>query len=302
VTNAKLRVRLLQEIMNLEHEVSRALDALASSVEIVGPITTDNHTNYVVTGLADTQEQQINLCWCILGFVGSIMRADFAIDSAIGEGATARDNLMTALGKRLDVNKDLTLRQKERKRDPLLQELICHALVRIHQRRRILPKWLGHIQACVPPHLSPNDSGLDLIGVGVEKGAPFPVIGEVKAYEMDPLGGFANACEKFSQVRRGEYNDEIRQAMITLDANGGFSRQQLADNIWVELGRFGAVVGHDRECHLGADTCCDSQKVVAQDPGRLFFVTSPYGSMRKLFDTLIDRLVVLANRLGAEAC
>jgi len=285
--------------MDIEEEVSRALDKLAASVQITGPIRTDNHTNYIVRGLSDSPEQTTNLCWCLLGFIGGIYETDLSIDSAIGEGAKASDNLIKILEKRLRVNETLTKRQKKLNRDPLLQELISHVLVLIHQRQRIFAEWLGEIQSCRPPHLSANVLGLDLIAIGAENSTPFPVIGEVKAYEADPLEGFATACGKFTQVRQGEYNYEIREAIKkSLDIHGQFTKEQLADNIWIEIGRFGALVGHDQECNLDANECCDKPEVSRQDRDRLFFIASPYNSMRELFDALSDHLVVLAKRLG----
>lgn len=284
---------------SIDTKVSRALDSLAASVQILGPIPAGKHTNYVVTGLADTAEQRIELSWCILGFMGGIFEVDLSIDSAIGEGAQACENLMEILKKRLSVGKILTDEQKERNRDPLLHELICHVLILIHRRRSILPKWLGEIQSCRPPHLSANDSGLDLMAMGVEGNNPFPVIGEAKAYEKAPLEGFNTACAKFTQVVQGEYNDEIREALKkSLDLSQQFTKEQLAANIWVDIGRFGALVAHDLGHDFDVNAPCNKSEVVKQDPARLFFVTSPFSGMRGLFDSLTDKLEILTKSLG----
>jgi hypothetical protein len=233
-----------------------------------------------------------------LGFVGRVYEVDLSIDSAIGEGTTARDNLLRALEKRLSVNDNLSDEQKERNRDPLIQELIAHALVLVHQRQLKVPEWLGDVSACKPPHLSANDSGLDLIAIGETRGNAFPVIGEIKAYERDPIGGFAIACEKFTQVRDGEYDDEIREAIKGMDRDRRFSKQQLADNIWSGMGRFGALVGHDADYSCEDETCSSRQSIIAQDSDRLFFIVSPFRTMRLLFDSISNEMVRLANTLG----
>jgi hypothetical protein len=285
-------------VVNIEDVVSRAVDELAVSVQVTGPIFTETHVCYVISGLSDTIKQTTNLCWCLLGFVGRIYEMDLKIDSAIGVGVQAQRNLMDALRKRLDVHKELTKAQKERKRDPLLQELIAHALLLIHQSQRKLPEWLGDVQAFRPPHLSVNDSGIDLIAVGVADQGLFPALGEVKAKEKGPLSGFSEACLKFTQVRQGQYNDEIREAVKAMDC--GLSKEQLANNIWVSTGRFGAIVGHDREYAFDVEKASAAQEVVAQPSDRLFLISSPYESMREYFDYLIVILKELALQLGEQ--
>lgn len=292
--------------MTIEQEVSRALDELADSVNIIGPVPVARHTNYVVTGLADTCEQKSNLCWCILGFIGGIIESDMRIDSAIGTGHIATDNLKRSLEKRLDVGKCLTPSQKERKRDPLIQELIAHVLLVIHQRQEKFSNWLGTIHAIHKPHLSPNDSGIDLIAVGMLQDNPIPIIGEVKAYENDPWGGLDKACGKFTQVTAGEYDDEIREALKSLSriSEAGFTNEQLANSVWREQARFGALVGHDcrhaslGNNHIDVNFSCQRAEVLKQKPERLFFVTSPFSSMRSLFDSISDELVALADKLS----
>jgi hypothetical protein len=283
---------------NFEDQVSKAINELAVSVQIRGPFRTENHTNYIVTGLADTGDQLSNLCWCLLGFVGRIYEFDLTIDSVIGEGVTARENLLRALEKRLRVNRILTEEQKAKNRDALLQELIAHVLVQVHRRQKKVPEWLGDVKACRPPHLLANDPGIDLIAIGESEGKTFPVIGEIKAYETDPIGGLAEACDKFTQVQNGEYDDEIREAIKGMDTNRSFSRQQLADNIWAGLGRFGALVGHDADHSCDDRTCSSRQAIIAQDSERLFFIASPYRTMRLSFDKISDEMVRLANGLG----
>ncbi|MBT3322442.1 MAG: hypothetical protein HN392_09175 [Anaerolineae bacterium] len=292
--------------MKIEIEVSRALDELADSVRVIGPVTVANHTNYVVTGLVDTHEQKRNLCWCILGFIGNIIEADMSIDSAIGNGKVATDNLQRALEKRLGVGDSLSLRQKERKRDPLLQELISHVLLLIHQRQEKLSVWLGTIQAISMPHLSPNDSGIDLIAIGSLYGAPISIIGEVKAYEKKPWDGLNNACKKFSEIVDGDYDDEIRGALksLTKQSDISFTKEQLANNIWREQGHFGALVGHDSQygkkgrSHIDVNFSSNQGEVLKQNADNLFFISSPFYSMRSLFDDLTSELVELSNKLS----
>lgn len=292
--------------MKIEIEVSRALGELADSVSVIGPVSVDSHINYVVTGLADTQHQRTNLSWCILGFIGNIIEADMAIDSAIGEGKVATDNLQRALKKRLGVGNPLELPQKERKRDPLLQELISHALLLIHQRQEKLSAWLGTIQAISMPHLSPNDSGIDLIAIGSQNGIPIPIIGEVKAYEKAPWGGLNDACGKFSEILDGDYDDEIRGALKSLTQQNdlGFTKEQLANNIWREQGHFGALVGHDSqygqkgEKHIDVNFSSRRAEVLKQNADNLFFISSPFSSMRSLFDDISSELLELSTKLS----
>lgn len=292
--------------MTIDQEVSRGLDELAISVNIIGPVRVANHTNYVVTGLVDTCEQKTNLCWCILGFIGGIIESDMHIDSAIGTSHIATDNLRRSLEKRLDVGKSLTPAQKERKRDPLIQELIAHVLLLVHQRQEKFSDWLGIIHAISKPHLSPNDSGIDLIAIGFLQDNPIPVIGEVKAYEKDPWGGLDTACRKFTEVNAGDYDDEIRDALKNLSkiSKSRFTNEQLANNVWREQGRFGALVGHDcrygttEDNHVDVNFSCNRAEILKQNPEMLFFISSPFSSMRSLFDGISAELITLADRLS----
>jgi len=287
-------------LTSFDIQVDQALEELTASVQVHGPIHTDNHVTYVVKGLADTENQMINLCWCILGFLAKAIQVDFTIDSAIGEGELARENLLQALRKRLRIYEPLTDKQKNDNRDPLIQELVSHTILAIHHRRDILPEWLAAVQSCETPHLSANNSGLDLIAIGVENSRPFTLIGEVKAYEKHPLRGLNVACKKFSQVRQGEYNDEIRPAMRKLYSRVAFSIKDLAANIWVDEGRFGALVGYDSDYNFDVNQPCNRSEVLKQDPRRLFFITTPYSSMKELFDKIVELLHDLAESLGAE--
>ena len=284
--------------IEFDPEVANALDRLTASARVIGPIHTDTHTTYVLKGLADTDEQITDLCWCILGFLAGAFLRDLSIDSAIGHGEQARANLSQILKKRVRVGEALTDKQKADSRNPLLHELISHTLLAIHRKKSILPEWLAKVQACRPPHVSANDSGPDLIAIGAEDDTPFPIIGEAKAYEKDPLRGLGDACEKFTQVRIGEYNDELRTALRDLPSAVPFSKEELAASIWKDIGRFGALVGHDRSFGFDIDAPCTKSEVLKQDPKRLFFIASPYNSMRGLFDELADRLSDLAESLG----
>lgn len=285
--------------MSIEEHVEKAIEELAQTVEVSGPHVTDTHTCYIVRGLSETPEQMENLAWCLLGFVGQLFEADLRIDSVIGVGTQAQKNLMDALKKRLDVDKELTLTQKERKRNPLLQELVAHTLVVVHQRVPKFPEWLGEVRAFRRPHLSPNESGLDLIAASWADDVLFAAIGEVKAYADDPLGGFRDACTKFTQVHHGEYNDEIRGAIKDMDC--GFTKQDIANSIWLSTGRFCALVGHDAECPFDEARSSSSGHVRSQPGDRLFFIASPFGSMVEYFDVIAVKLVELAERLGRES-
>ncbi|WP_420630226.1 hypothetical protein [Candidatus Leptofilum sp.] len=292
--------------MVIDEEVSRALNELAQSTNVIGPVVVDNHINYVIRGLADTVEQFTNLSWCLLGFVGRIFETDMSIDSAIGEGTTATNNLLNTLENRLKTNQELTLAQKERMRDPLIQELISHVLLLIHQRQEKMPDWLGTITAISQPHLSVNNQGIDLIAIGLFQNNPIPIIGEVKAKEKDPWGGLNDACEKFTQTKDGEYDDEIRSALkdISRHSEPSFTKEQLANNIWRERSHFGALVGHDCQYgtngtgHIDVDFSSNRQEILKQDPERLFFISSPFESMRDLFDNLTKELVLRAKSLS----
>lgn len=238
--------------------------------------------------------------------MGGIIETDLSLDSAIGEGTIATDNLTRILEKRLDVRKPLTLRQKERKRDPLIQELISHILLLIHQQKGTLPDWLGTIYAISKPHLSPNDSGVDLIAIGGFDNNPIPIIGEVKAYAKDPWGGFDTACIKFTEVQNGDYDDEIREALksLTKQNDFGFTNGQLANSIWQQNSHYGALVGHDlaygttENGHVDVNFSCNRAEILKQNPKTLFFISSPYHSMRELFDAITDELVTLAVKLS----
>ena len=164
----------------------------------------------------------------------------------------------------------------------------------------ILADWLGHALACSPPHLSSNETGVDLIAVGQLGRAVEVVIGEVKAYESDPLAGFSDASTKFIEVQRGDYNDEIRSALKQLSVTSGIPRDQLAANVWTSTGRFGAVIGCDSTCDFDGSRPSTAANVMAAAnavPGRVFFVVTPHTLMRQLMDKIAKRLKALARTL-----
>lgn len=99
---------------DIEVQTSRAIEELSTSMHIVGPIPTEHHLNYIIIGLADTHDQIHNLGWCILSFLGSIISTDLQIDSAIGFGNQAKENLIGILQKRLGYGVDLTNDQKQK--------------------------------------------------------------------------------------------------------------------------------------------------------------------------------------------
>ena len=292
----------LVETLKLEEVVSRALDELTSSVVINGPHSVENHTNYEIVGLAETPEQIDNLCWSLLGFVGDVFTIDFNLDNAIGYADQAVKNLLEILKYSLGYSKTLTNQQKELNRDPLIHELIAHTLILIHQRNQIILEWLGEVIACRPPHLNANDSGLDLVAISRERGNIYPVVGEMKAYETNPSRGFSIACEKFSEVRTGIHNAELRRALKDMGSNLGITPQQLADNFWMNESKFGAVIGHENrdDINLSPDYCSTAKTVVDQPSEKLFLICSPFSSMRELFDHIVNRMALLASSLGGE--
>jgi hypothetical protein len=284
----------------IEKIVEEAYDQLSSTISVDGPIFVGTHFNFIVHGITDDETQIRNLCWCILGFLDTMEEIDMRIESSIGVGAKAKENLYRILCKRLNVDKPLIDEQITLNRNPLLQEIIGHVLVHIHKRRAILPRWLGEIRGCRNPHLNANDTGVDLVALGLFTDTYLPIIGEVKAYEKKPLFGFNLACEKFSQVRKGDYDDEIRGALKKLSKNGGISTNDLANAIWMDRSNFGAVVGYDIDFQFDVNHPCERKYVLAQHPDRLYLVSTGFYKMRKLFDHISDLLVELAISLGDE--
>jgi hypothetical protein len=284
----------------LAQKVEDAYKYLSSTIVIDGPIFVGTHTNYLIHGITDDESQIENLCWCILGFFDTMEEIDMRIESSIGVGVVAKENLYRILCKRLKVDDNLSENQKKMNRNPLLQEIIGHVLIHINRRRQILPEWLGDTKGCRNPHLSVNDSGVDLIAIGLFTEEFLPIIGEVKAYEKEPLEGFNTACEKFSEVRDGEYDDEIRRDLKNLSRNGGIPTNDLANAIWMKKSNFGAIVGYDVDFQFDLASSCDREKVKSQCPDRLFLVSTAFYKMQLLFDHISAELVVLANSLGEE--
>ncbi|MEN6435584.1 MAG: hypothetical protein ABFD14_08315 [Anaerolineaceae bacterium] len=281
-------------------KVEDAYKYLSSSIAIDGPLSTQTHTNYLVHGIADNKTQIINLCWCILGFFDTMEEIDMRIESTLGPDAVARDSLYRILCKRLWVNRSLSENQKINNRNPLLQEIIGHVLVHINRRKLILPLWLGETKGCRNPHFNANDTGIDLIAIGLFTKEFLPIIGEIKAYEKEPLNAFNIACEKFSEVQDGDYDDEIRRDLKNLSRNGGISIDDLANSIWMNKSNFGAIIGYDVNFQFDVATPCDRKNVRLQCPEKLYLISTAFEKMQTLFDYISETLVLLATSLGEK--
>jgi hypothetical protein len=282
----------------IEKTVDDSYAYLCETIRVIGPIDVGSHKNFIVTGIADDNKQLYSLCWCILGFLDYVDEIEMKIESVIGDGTKARDNLCRILNKRFGVEKKLTESQKRLNRNPLIQEIIGHVLIHLHRRKPIFPEFLGDAIVCRNPHLSANDTGVDLIALASLASCYFPVIGEIKAYEKEPIDGFNIACEKFSQVRKGEYDDEIRGALKRLSIKGGVTNDDLANSIWVDSSKFGAIVGYDINYSFDTNSSCQKENVTEQNPSTLYLVSTSYKNMFGLFDDITQTLVALANSLG----
>lgn len=278
--------------------IEEAYNNLAKSIQVVGPIRVDTHSTYLVSGIADNNNQLRCLCWCILGFLDTMDEIDMQLESTIGQGKTARDNLYKILCKRLGVDQSLSVEQKTSNRNPLIQEIIGHVLVHIHKRHPVLLHWLGDVKGCRNPHHSANDSGLDMVALG-RKEEYFPIVGEAKAYEQDPIGAFDRACKKFTELRRGDYDDELRGCLKILSRNGGITDEELANCIWVDKSNFGAVIGFDICYEFDPNNACDRSNVTSQPAGRLYLISTAFSKMIEMFDRISIILVELANSLEA---
>lgn len=283
-----------------EHQVDYAYNALLASVVSSGPFETGTHRAYAVQGLLETPEQLLNLCWCILGFLDEVGEVDFKLKSIIGSGELASTNLRQDLATYFDIGVEPPPNQasKDRKRNPLIAEIISHVLVHIQRRKNIFPEWIGDVVGCRNPHLSVNDGGLDVIALGCLNTKFLPVLGEVKAYENDPSVGFNKGCEKFSQIRNGIYNHEIRRALSILSVPQGLNNNDLAHAIWETNSNFGVFVNYDQSAKFDIKEPINRAEVKKQPIDRLFLLIIPYEKMEALFDTISENLLALANSLG----
>lgn len=287
----------------LEEKVREAIGRLAQQITVEGPFVTDRHTNYLVTGLTDrTCADPVDsgeppiccLCWCLLSLLGLLYEADLSINTLIiGQGHQARENLEEAIRHHLRSDEDLDVEQIERSRDPLIHELIAHVLLLAHRERNLIPLWLNNLQNMRMPHLATNNQGIDLIGFSIAGGEAMPTLGEMKAYEDDPWGGLSDACSKLDEIRKGLHNTEIRGALKSMNFNN--DRGQLASNIWMDVGPFGAVIGFDAGCDINIQRQSRAQIVIDQPADRLFFIAIPYDQMRDSFEEIIRILLEQAR-------
>jgi hypothetical protein len=242
------------------------------------------------------------LCWCILGFLDEVNEIDFKLQSVIGVGEQVARNLKQDLETYFDIGETLSegSKSKATKRNALLAEIIAHVLVHIHRRKGLFSDWVGDAVGCRNPHLSVNDGGLDLIALGYINKNYFSVIGEVKAYENDPLRGFSEACKKFTDVRQGIYNRELRGALSRLSSEQGLTRDDLAKNIWKTISNFGAFVCFDDGVFFDIARSSNREEVKKQPPERLFLLVTPYTEMEKLFDKISDQLLAIASSFEGQ--
>ena len=285
-----------------EKQIEIAYSILVASVTSEGPHDTGTHKAYVIRGLAETPEQLVSLCWCILSFLDKVNEVDFKLESIIGSVEQAGKNLKNALATYFDIGVELAPSQesKDRKRNPLIAEFISHILVHIHREKSIFPAWIGEVQGCKNPHSNVNDGGLDLIALGNIDSKFLPALGEVKAYEDDPAKGLNDACKKFTQIRNGIYNQQIRGALSSLNIKQGLSKEALAANIWERTSNFGAFVSFDQQNQFDITKHINRNHVKIQPPDRLFLIVTPYTNMEKLFDRISDTLLSLANSFDGQ--
>lgn len=288
---------------SLVEKVREATKCLAQQIRVDGPFVTDRHTNYLVVGLTDKtcmepanpDESPIcNLCWCLLSLLGLLYEADLSINSLIiGQGYQARENLEDAIRRHLRTDEDLTKEQIEHYRDPIIHELIAHALLLVHRESDLIPLWLNDLQNMRMPHLATNYPGVDLIGFSIANREAVPILGEMKAYEDKPWKGLSDACIKLDEIRKGIHNTEIRGALRSMNFNN--DRGQLASNIWLDIGPFGAVIGFDASCDIDIQRESQAQMVINQPADRLFFIAVPYTQMRDTFETIVSILLEQAR-------
>jgi hypothetical protein len=286
-----------------EQQVEASYCLLSDSVSVDGPCNANSHTAYIISGLSDTPEQVESLCWCILGFLDEVDEVDLKLRSIIGTGEQASKNLKNALDTYFDIteNTESIEASKFTKRNALIAEIISHILVHLHHRKNILTNWIGDVAGCRSPHLNANDGGIDLIALGFINARYLAAIGEAKAYKSDPVGGFNKACEKFSQVREGIYNREIRGALKHLCVTQGLTQDELAKNIWETTSNFGAFVSYDQSVQFDASQPIERSEVKKQPADRLFLLATPYENMEEVFDAISNNLLSLANSLGEQA-
>jgi hypothetical protein len=291
---------MLTSTISFEDHVERAYAEIAGSVFVDGPFDAGTHRTYVVRGLAETPEQMENLSWCILSFLDHINEVECKLESRIGVGKIASRNLVEALGRKLDIGitPEPSPESKDRKRNALLAEIISHVLVFLHRRKIIFPDWIGNLSGCKKSHLNVNDAGIDLVAIGFLNPNFIPIIGEVKAYADRPVEGFEKACEKFTEVRAGKYNADLREDYTNLSINNQLSKDELANNIWQKRNRFGAFVNFDNSHDFDKTARINREEILRQTSDRLFLILTPHTNMRNLFESISDKLLQLAKTLG----
>lgn len=288
---------IVSSYKNLKTYVDTAYNKLLTNIVVEGPHITSTHRSYIIQGLIETPEQIQYLCWCILGFLDEVDEIDLKINSIIGKGEQISKNLKQDLATYFDIgiNPPPSQESKDRKRNPLIAEMITHVLVHVNRKKRLFSDWIGDVIACRNPHLSTNDGGLDLIALGCIDKNYISTIGEVKAYENEPSRGFSEACKKFTAVREGVYNREIRGVLSRLSVRGGLSKEELAKNIWKTKSNFGVFVSFDKKVQFNIKKDSNYEEVKKQPPERLFLMVTPYPNMKTLFDSISDQLLTLAS-------
>ena len=184
------------EIDFLKLKIEKALDDLSLSLSEEGPFRTTRHLNHFIRGICSNQSQRTNICWVILGFYARVCAAKFEIISTIdcinGTGKLLCENIRTTLTQESEIYPSTEFddhSKNDKNRDPLLYELIIHALIYVISRKQQPVFLTFEVVDVSPPHTKVYTQGIDLLGVVSEDGKYLPFIGEMKAYENDPKQG-----------------------------------------------------------------------------------------------------------------
>lgn len=288
----------------LKRKIKKALEDLSLSLEEEGPFPTPKHLNHFIRGICSNPNQLTNICWVILGFYASVCEARFTIINTIegvnGTGKLLCDNIRSAMVKesRIIPCTEIDNPSKiDNNRNPLIYELIIHVLLYVinHKRQPIFQKF--DLIDVAPPHTNANTQGIDLLGVIKVDGKYLPFIGEMKAYENDPKRGFADACRIFISVNKGEHNTQIKSEYKNFDA---FTREELANNIWSENGVFSAFIGNE-ECYTISSTYQSNAKNVNDTQCHtLINCSTPFESMKIMFENIVTTLYICLSELEAH--
>ena len=288
----------------LQSKIEDALSALSLSIEEEGPFETANHLNHFIRGICSNPEQLNNICWVILGFYARICKARFEIISTLdgtnGTGKLLCENIRSTLHQESEISPSAEFVDQSKiikNRDPLLYELIIHALMYAINRKKV-PNFLTYeLNDIRAPHTKVYTQGIDLIGIASENGQFFPFIGEMKAYENDPQKGFIDACEMFISINNGSHNTEIKTVYENCDE---FSREDLANNIWLGNSIFSAFIGHEETKKISPTYLSKAEKVKNINCYALVNCATPFTDMRKMFENIVTTLYSCLSEYEAQ--